>query len=145
MRDAILEDSSINFENASNIEDATIVAENSLEHLKSTAERVVNEAGFNYAVSVEIDEVYFDTRVYDTFTLPAGVYEAVCIKIGEAKGKNWWCVMYPTICIPAASGRLTDSVSSSTAKIAENPNRYIIRFKTVEIFEQIKKFFKNIK
>jgi stage II sporulation protein R len=60
--------------------------------------------------------------------------------LGEAKGKNWWCVVYPTVCIPAAKGELNDTVSDESAQIAKGGKRFIMRFKTVEIYEKIKNF-----
>ncbi len=145
VRDAILEFGCDEFENTDNLYDAVNVAENSLEEFKSIAEKVIRDNGYNYEVSVGVDKVFFDTRVYDDFTLPAGEYEALCVKIGQARGKNWWCVMYPAVCIPAASANLNEAVSEPTAEIAHNPQKYIIRFKTVEIFEEIKNFFKKSK
>ena len=99
------------------------------------------ENGFNYDAVAYVEEKYFDTRVYDEFTLPAGYYPSLVIELGEAKGKNWWCVVFPTVCIPAASkGDLSDSVNAESANMAKQGSRYIMRFKTVEIYEKIKNF-----
>ena len=58
--------------------------------------------GYNYPVKAEIVNMHFDTRHYESYTLPAGMYDALRITIGNAKGHNWWCVMYPSICISTA-------------------------------------------
>lgn len=140
VRDAILLSNCAAFNNCTDIADARAVAENNLDMYKTVAEQVIKENGYDYSVSVGLCDTYFETRAYDTFTLPAGVYDALQIKIGAAKGKNWWCVMFPSLCVPAASNaKLTDSVSQSTADIAERPQNYQIRFKIVEVFEFIKK------
>ena len=64
---------------------------------------MLENANVNYDVEIKIGKSFFDTRHYETFSLPAGEYETLNIKIGEAKGKNWWCVVFPTFCVPATS------------------------------------------
>lgn len=59
--------------------------------------------GADYTAKAELCEMYFTTRVYENVTLPAGTYEALRITLGSGEGKNWWCVMFPPLCIPAAS------------------------------------------
>ena len=95
----------------------------------------------NYDAEIEIGKAFFDTRHYETFSLPAGEYEALNIKIGEAKGKNWWCVMYPSLCIASSGAVIGDVASDESAQIAENPQKYIMRFKIVEVYEKLKKRF----
>ena len=81
--------------------------------------------------------------MYDDFTLPSGYYDSLIIELGEAKGKNWWCVIFPSICLPTdKDASLSDSVGKKGTKIAENSNNYIIRFKAVEIYEKIKRRLK---
>ncbi len=145
VRDALLELGSNELCEAENINDAIIAANASINDFHKTAKAVIEENGYDYNVSVGIEKQYFDTRVYDEFTLPAGEYEALCVKIGKAEGKNWWCVMYPAVCIPAATADLGSAVSVNAEDIANNPQKYVIKFKTVEIFEGIKNFLKNIK
>ena len=109
-----------------------------------TAEKVLRENGFSYGASAEIGDSYFETREYEDFTLPAGNYRSLIIRLGEAKGKNWWCVIFPAVCVPAATdASLSDSTRETSAQIAEHPQKYVMRFKTVEIYEDIKKFLKN--
>ncbi len=145
VRDALLELGSSELCEAENIDDAIIAANASINALEDTAKKVIKDNGFDYNVSVGIEKKYFGTREYDDFTLPAGEYEALCVKIGKAEGKNWWCVMYPAVCIPAATADLRNVVSEDAENIANNPKKYVIKFKTVEIFEGIKNFLKNIK
>ena len=97
--------------------------------------------GVGYGAAAEIGNSYFETREYDTFTLPAGNYRSLIIRLGKAEGKNWWCVVFPAVCIPAAApgAELSDSTSEASAEIAEHPQKYIMRFKAVEIFEDFKR------
>ena len=106
------------------------------------ANRVIAEEGLNYKVTVKIGKTFFETREYDDFTLPAGEYDALIVEIGEARGKNWWCVIFPGVCVPAQKANLKDSVGKKSAQIAENPRPYKIRFKSVEIYEKIKRKLK---
>ncbi len=144
VRDNMLLTGLTEFEECTNLETALNVAENSLEEFKAVAQNTVSEYGFDYPVNVRIGKRYFETRVYDDFTLPAGVYDALIVEIGKAEGKNWWCVMFPSICVPTSTdASLRDSVNDCAANIAENPQNYQIRFKTVEIFEYFKKIITN--
>ncbi len=142
IRDEILEKTGEIFLNVTSLTVAEGIAQENLEYFEQIANNVIKENGFNYRAEVSIDDCFFETRHYDTFSLPAGNYRSLIIKLGKAEGKNWWCVVFPAMCIPAASdGNLRDSVSDSSAQIAENSEKYIIKFKTVEIYEKIKNFF----
>ena len=144
IRDRILEISDSVFETDSNLDEAIKTAKQNLAIYENKANEVIKEAGFNYTATARIGKAFFDTRVYDDFTLPSGYYDSLIIELGEAKGKNWWCVIFPGICVPTEKhAALSDSVGKKGTQIAENSNNYIIRFKTVEIYEKIKKSFKR--
>ena len=144
VRDKILAESSDIFSGETELEKAEEKAAEGLDEFCKTAEEVLSENGFSYGASAEIGDSYFETREYEDFTLPAGNYRSLIIKLGEAKGKNWWCVIFPAVCVPAATeASLSDSTSSTSAEIAEHPQKYIMRFKTVEIYEDLKKLLKN--
>lgn len=140
VRDEILRVSDGLFENSGNKEQAIDTAGRNIKVLKSAAEEVIKEQGKSYPVQISIGKANFGTRVYDGFTLPAGEYDAVRVLIGKAEGKNWWCVMFPSMCIPAAGEKhsIKEVVNSDSAEIAENPVKYEIKFKSVEIYEKIR-------
>ena len=141
IRDEILNETSDLFLNVTDLEDAKQKVGISLNQFEEIAKRLIVENVFNYDAVAYVEEKYFDTRVYDEFTLPAGYYPSLVIELGKAEGKNWWCVVFPTVCIPAASkGDLSDSVNAESANMAKQGSRYIMRFKTVEIYEKIKNF-----
>ena len=141
VRDKILEESSGVFAGETELYRAEEKAEENIEEFRETAVRVLKENGFSYGASAQIGDSYFETREYEDFTLPAGNYRSLIIRLGEAKGKNWWCVIFPAVCIPAASGAsLSDSAADTSVQIAEHPQKYVMRFKTVEIYEDLKKF-----
>ena len=139
VRDAVLNSTGGIFENATDLEGAIAAAQDSLEGIIGVARQTIAQSGMDYEVKAKIGDAYFDTREYEEFTLPAGVYKAVNIEIGKAQGKNWWCVMFPALCIGSAA-QLSDATPSGSV-IAENSDRYVMRFKAVEIYVQIKQHF----
>ncbi|MBR6573257.1 MAG: stage II sporulation protein R [Clostridia bacterium] len=143
IRDAVLESSKEVFNGIKDYNEAEKIAAENIENFKETAQKIVNENGFNYNVDLKIKDEFFDTREYDDFTLPAGTYKSLVFTVGEGNGQNWWCVMFPEVCVGGCSGRLNDSLSDDSANVAYNSDKYIIKFKTVEIFENIKTKIKN--
>lgn len=111
VRDAVIASIQKDLENVSDISAAKEYLNRNLSRIKAAAEETLEKFGFDYDVAVTLCKEAFDTRVYDTFTLPAGVYEALRVTIGEGTGKNWWCVVFPSLCIPAT----TEGVASTAA------------------------------
>ena len=81
--------------------------------------------------------MYFTTRRYDTVTMPAGMYDAVRLTIGSGQGHNWWCVVFPPMCLGAATdgGALRQVLSDPQQELVTGGRRYVVRFKLVEWFE----------
>lgn len=123
--------------------EAQALAQSSLNAIQTQVQNTVYENGYDYCVSVEVAKEYFSTRDYEDITLPAGQYKALVVKLGKAQGKNWWCCLYPTVCINAAAENSpSDVLDSSELEIVENKPKYEIRFFIVELFESIKKHLK---
>ena len=143
VRDRILEETADIFSGAAGLNEAEKRAAENLCNIAECAEETLKANGFGYGAAAEIGNSYFETREYESFTLPAGNYRSLIIRLGKAEGKNWWCVVFPAVCIPAAApeAELSDSTSRTSAEIAEHPQKYIMRFKAVEIFEDFKKRF----
>ena len=80
-------------------EEAISLANENKKNFQQIAEQTISENGYNYPVKINIDNFYFPTKNYGDITLPAGFYDALRVEIGEAKGKNWWCVMFPPLCL----------------------------------------------
>ncbi len=138
IRDAVLETTGELFAEVSGKTEAVAAAEYSADDIKSIAESVIASEGFDYPVQVEVTEMWFETRSYDGFTLPAGDYDAVRIIIGEGEGKNWWCVMYPALCIPGAEETFEKYGKNADFILGDG---YEIRFAVIEWIENIKKIF----
>ena len=139
VRDGILEYSKNAFAYADSYDDAIKISNQNLDLFRQEAERIVNESGYNYPIGLRLGDEYFDTREYEDFTLPAGTYKTLVFTIGEGRGENWWCVMYPQVCVGSCSGELTDTIRDDSAEYAENAPKYVLKFKVVEVFEKIKK------
>lgn len=92
-----------------------------LKELSAVAETVLRENGFSYGAEAELSQEYFPTRVYEGYTLPAGEYSALIIRLGRGEGDNWWCVVYPPLCFVATT---SDVVYKS--KIKEIIDRFYI-------------------
>ena len=90
------------------VDQAKAYMRENLPKIQMVANEVLTQAGFDPDAVVTLCRETFDTRVYDTFTLPAGVYESLRIVIGEGEGRNWWCVVFPSLCIPAAGEGFED-------------------------------------
>ena len=142
VRDAIL-DATVDWD-ATTPAEARRLAQESLPRLQAVAEQTVAAEGYDYPVAVEMGRTYFPTRQYDTVTLPAGNYEAVRVLIGAGEGQNWWCVLFPPLCVGAATDRrqATSLWSDSQQDLVENGDRYVVKFKVVEWVQKILSFFR---
>lgn len=98
VKNKIIEELEEPLKDSENKEEARIVLENEMSNIIETAQEVILAEGYGYHVEAALSDVYFPTKIYGDMTFPPGVYQALQIKIGEAKGKNWWCVMFPPLC-----------------------------------------------
>lgn len=103
VRDAVLEAIQGTVEQFPSAEEARAFLGSHLTDIKAVAEAALKEAGLSHTVTVTLGEESFPTRDYDTFRLPAGIYNTLRLTIGEAQGKNWWCVLFPSLCVPAST------------------------------------------
>ncbi len=140
VRDALLESGGKIFSGTADKDNAVKYLEADKEKLIETANRVLKENGFDYESEVYLVKEYFNTRTYEDFTMPAGEYLALKIILGEGKGHNWWCVMFPPLCLPAATDKanLNAVFTENEVNVIEGTEKYEIRFKIVEIIERIK-------
>ena len=153
VRDELLE-SGI-FSGAGDLAEAERIARESMPDIVRTAENVLQRYACNDSVSAELADMDFDERVYGDITMPAGRYRALRITIGEARGHNWWCVMYPPLCLPAACAKteeyddeensITDdktaeeeSFDEKELDILKKPKKYRVKF---AVWDKIKSVF----
>ena len=125
------------FTDCNNLEESIEIAQSNTELIKASAQDVIKKYNKNYDVKVYVDNEFFDVRQYKDFTLPSGNYNTVKIVIGEGKGKNWWCVMYPAVCISACSDGFDKALTKEEKKLITS-KKYIPKFKILEIINKIK-------
>ncbi|MCH5191909.1 MAG: stage II sporulation protein R [Oscillospiraceae bacterium] len=145
VRDAVLADGKDIFDGSVTAEQAEEKILPETERLRDTALQVIKNEGYDYDVQVTVCNEYFTTRTYDnSITLPAGYYTSVKVVIGEGAGHNWWCVMFPPMCLPAAEAEceISDVLDDEQTDIVENGSKYHFKFKIVEIYEELIRKFK---
>jgi len=102
--------------NTASIDEARNILLDHLDSIQETAEAVIKEEGYNYSVDVSLEDCYFPLKVYGDCTFPPGIYEALRVRIGEAKGKNWWCVMFPPLCFVDETYSVVDEKTDAQLK-----------------------------
>ena len=140
VRDAVLcEVEKLSVGSLSKAESEKILTENR-DRIKNTADRVIKNSGYDYKTEVEYGKFSFPEKSYGNIRLPSGRYDAYRIKIGKAEGENWWCVMFPPLCLSkggsldeASLEYLKENLSESDFKLITDDNLpVIIRFKIVD-------------
>lgn len=126
-------------QNCESIEDAREILQKNLKTFEETANDVCKTSGFTYSATVSLNEAEFPTKDYTSFSLPAGKYEALRIVLGEGKGKNWWCVLFPPLCVSAAECELESSglTESEIKFITSDKTEYKFKFKLLELIEKV--------
>ena len=112
-----------------------------LARLTQAAQDEVWRQGYDYPVAVTLEDVWFPTRRYGAAALPAGTYHALRVVVGAGAGHNWWCVVFPSLCLPAVSESALETAGLSPSEVAlitERSPSCVFRFKTVEWWETLK-------
>lgn len=148
VRDRIVTESAGLFDQVTDRESARAVVEKNMDALREAAQDEVYRQGYSYPVSMELTHMYFTTRVYGETALPAGYYEALRVTIGAGAGHNWWCVIFPAMCLPVAeeSQELDGVLNEEQMEIVEEGEsaQYEIKFKALEWYEQIVDWFRGL-
>lgn len=142
VRDRVVEGCSAYYDNCGGKEEALAVTKRHLGEIEKLASDEISRRGFHYTVHAEVDNMYFDTRYYDDFTMPAGRYDALRVTIGNGEGSNWWCVLYPSLCVGAASkSEMKQSLDDGEYEVVSG-DKYDFRFKLVEYWEGLRSRFR---
>ncbi len=143
VRNNILNNFNKRFSNITSKKDSEALILRNLNEIREIAQRTVYEEGYFYNVEVYYGNYKFPIREYDNFTLPSGDYDAVRVEIGEAKGQNWWCVMFPPLCFTDFGKKLDEGFENIEEKLKEVLTEQEIQLiKTNRGYSQIK--FKSI-
>lgn len=145
VRDAVLDAGSSLFNGSTDIKNVSKRLNEEKGYLISVAQDIIKKQGYNYDVEIVLSEEYFTTKTYQTVTLPAGKYLALKVIIGKGEGQNWWCVMFPPMCITAAdeTEELSSVLKENEVKLVEKNPVFEPRFKIIEFFEKLKNRFSD--
>ncbi len=131
VRDAVLELTGTLYAGADSAAEAKAIAARSLPRVALEARQALRRAGNGEKVSVYLANEYFETKVYKEYTLPAGYYDALCVEIGGGAGRNWWCCLYPQICLAACGGY--DQPEQQALVVGD----YELRFRLAEWWQKL--------
>lgn len=149
VRDKIIAYLSPKLEKSKSIEETKTIIEKNINDIKEIASDEIKENSKSYTVSANLGYSNFPTKKYSNIVLPAGNYKALKIVIGEGKGKNWWCVMFPPLCFVDINHGITDKKTEKNLKkvltkeeysmvVVDNSNSVKLKFKLVEVIEKVK-------
>lgn len=147
VRDRVLTEAESILPDNTSVEEAAQTLKENLTRLAAAGAEVVVEEGYDYAVSAEVKETWFPTKEYDDFSLPAGQYQALRIVIGEGEGQNWWCVVFPPLCLGSVSESVQETALDAgmnerqVALLTGETEGYVVKFKALELWEQVKSAF----
>ena len=147
VRDAVLAQAAPYLEGASNQQEAEAALEPHLDELAQVGAQVLAQAGRNDPISVSIADQWFPTKTYDGFALPAGQYRALRVVIGEGRGQNWWCVVFPPLCLGSVTEESVETVAGEAlsedqvALITGQDGGYVLKFRFIEWWEELLQTF----
>ncbi len=155
IRDEVLKQVGGKFEKSQSIKETRKIILENLETIEEIAKKEIKKEGKNYKVDISLEKDYFPTRSYGNMVFPSGEYEALKLIIGEGKGKNWWCVMFPPLCFVDITHGVSNDVDEEMETIVleddsegevEDDDEYTIKLKSkiVEVFEKTKDYLANL-
>lgn len=143
VRDRVLETASDYFVPGATLEETRAVLTEHLADLAAAGADQVAQEGYRYPVTVSLEDNYwFPTKQYTDFALPAGEYTALRVVIGEGDGQNWWCVVFPPLCLgsvseTAAQTALSDGFTQEEVSLITGEDEgYVVKFKAIELWEE---------
>ncbi|MDO4983777.1 MAG: stage II sporulation protein R [Eubacteriales bacterium] len=140
VRDSVLAYLTPMLENVSDITDAKSIIGG---HLTGIAE-AAGKAAEGREVTVKLGRESYPTRHYDTFSLPAGEYDSLRIVLGEGKGHNWWCVVFPPLCtVSTGADEIKSVMNKEDYSIITEEEGYVLKFRTLELWGKINDFLKS--
>lgn len=142
VRDRILEEATLLFREGDTIDQTTRRIEDHLDELAAAGQQVVEQAGYDYPVTARLEETYFPTKEYTDFALPAGSYTALRVVIGSGAGQNWWCVVFPPLCLGSVTETSQTAMSAGFTEedvklITGDSEEYVIKFRALELWGEL--------
>ncbi len=144
VRDAVLEEAARWYQGAGSMEEASSQLCTHLQSIAGAARQVLGEQGVGYSATAQMTEMYFPTRDYGDFRLPAGRYRTLRVTLGEGAGKNWWCVVFPSLCLPAATQEeALLTLPEGERQVVEGGQGVQVKLKAVELWESLREWLRG--
>lgn len=144
VRDAVLEEAARWYQGAGSMEEASSQLCTHLQSIAGAARQVLGEQGVGYSATAQMTEMYFPTRDYGDFRLPAGRYRTLRVTLGEGAGKNWWCVVFPSLCLPAATKEeALLTLPEGERQVVEGGQEVQVKLKAVELWESLREWLRG--
>ena len=149
VRDRILTEAAALYQPGDDLQQVRKSMEDNLNLLAQAGREVVEEQGYDYPVSAQLERTWFPTKKYTDFALPAGNYTALRIVVGEGKGENWWCVAFPPLCLGSVSETVEEAAaagnftSEQVSLITGESGGYVVKFKAMELWEEWKRMWEE--
>ena len=145
VRDRVLDFTTTVLQRSADMEDAQVRLREELTRIEDIAQREIAAQGYDYPVTAQLASTEFPLKEYDGFSLPAGEYMALRLVIGEGEGQNWWCVVYPPLCMTAASDVAQTGIACGMEQedmslMQEEDEGYQIKFRCMELWEQLRQW-----
>ncbi|MBO5324446.1 MAG: stage II sporulation protein R [Oscillospiraceae bacterium] len=149
VRDAVTQYVNENLSDITDKDVAMTFLQQHIPELTETANQALAEVGSSHRAEITLTREAFPKREYDTFSLPAGVYESLRIRIGDAEGKNWWCVVFPSLCFQAVGEDFTDTAAGAgfdepLTGALEGEKPYQVRFFLLDCLGWLQNFFHQL-
>ena len=145
VRDAVIDKLERELRDFANIDDAKKYLQTQLDTIEKVANDALRKAGSHHKASVTLCAEEFSLRNYDTFSLPSGIYQSLRVTIGTGQGRNWWCVVFPSLCVGAASDVQDTAVgagfSSNLTNAITNEEGYEVSFFLLDCLGRLENFF----
>ena len=144
VRGAVLEEAARWYQGAGSMEEASSQLCTHLQSIAGAARQVLGEQGVGYSATAQMTEMYFPTRDYGDFRLPAGRYRTLRVTLGEGAGKNWWCVVFPSLCLPAATQEeALLTLPEGERQVVEGGQDVQVKLKAVELWESLREWLRG--
>ena len=146
VRDAVVQSLNAAMEGITDAQQAKEYIRSHLPEIEAVANRTLQALGESKQAVVTFLQEEFPTRIYDTFSLPSGIYDSLRITIGEGKGRNWWCVVFPSLCMKATSAEVNSAAagagfSTGLSNAMTGQEGYQIRFYLLDVLGKIENLF----
>ena len=144
VRDAVLQEAKAILPEHVSMAQAERTLGKNLDRLAAAGAAVVAQEGYDYPVSARLEDTWFPTKEYEDFSLPAGEYRALRIVIGEGGGQNWWCVVFPPLCLASVAETAAETALEAgmterqVALLTGESEGYVVKFKALEFWEELK-------